>query len=225
MSEISVILPVRNGARFIDAAVASVLEQQGLRPGALQVLVIDNGSNDGTSDLVRQRFGSRVELLQESTPSPAAARNAGLARARGSLIAFLDADDLWQPDKLQRQQAVLAADPSLAIAFCQAEEFSDPPGGFPCRTEPYALFGASGFLGRRQVYDQCGPLPDLRAGEFIAWFGWAKELGFRAALPSEVLVRRRVHANNTTRDRSGRADYVEAMHWLLQMRRQREGNG
>ena len=68
-------------------------------------------------------------------------------------------------------------------------------------------------------------MPDLRAGEFIAWFGWAKELGFRAALPSEVLVRRRVHANNTTRDRSGRADYVEAMHWLLQMRRQREGNG
>jgi glycosyltransferase involved in cell wall biosynthesis len=225
MIEISVIIPVRNGVRFIVASIDSVLSQQGIAPGSLQVLVIDNGSSDGTSDLVKQRFGNRVDLHQEPTPGPAAARNAGLMRAAGQLIAFQDADDLWHPDKLQRQRAVLATDHSLAIAFCHAQDFSDPPGSYPFNPAPYALQSAPGFLGRRQVFDQCGPLPSLRAGEFIAWLGWAKELGVRSALLPEVLVQRRIHANNTTRDLSGRADYVEAMHWLLQMRRQRAGNG
>ena len=103
-------------------------------------------------------------------------------------------------------------------------QVSDPSGAYPCRSDPYPLRGASGFLGQRQVYEQSGPLPCLRTGEFIAWFGWAKEIGFRAGLHPDVLVRRRIHAHNTTRDTSGRADYVEAMHWLLQMRRQRAGN-
>jgi glycosyltransferase involved in cell wall biosynthesis len=224
MIEISVIVPVRNGARFIAASVDSILDQQGMNPGSLQVLVVDNGSSDNTVELVRERFSNRVELLEEPTPGPAAARNAGLARAQGQLIAFLDADDLWQPDKLQRQKAVLEADSSLAIVFCHGEEFSDPPGAYPCRPDPYPLLSPCGFLGRRQVYEQSGPLPCLRAGEFIAWFGWAKEIGFRSGLHPDVLVRRRIHSHNTTRDRRGRADYVEAMHWLLQKRRRRAEN-
>jgi glycosyltransferase involved in cell wall biosynthesis len=216
---VSVVIPVRDGAHLIEASVASVLAQEGVGP--LQVIVVDNGSTDGTDAVVRELFGEAVTLVEEPIPGPAAARNAGLARSHGEFLAFLDADDLWLPGKLAAQLAALNQDPSTAMVFCYGEEFSDPPGAFPVRPAPYAMMAPSGLLARRAVAERTGPLPLLRAGEFIAWYGWARELGFSTVVLPDILVRRRIHASNTTRDHGGRPDYAEAMHWLLQMRRQR----
>ncbi|MCP9884665.1 glycosyltransferase family 2 protein [Synechococcus sp. ATX 2A4] len=217
--KVSVIVPVLNGERFLPAALESVLVQPRQLPGLeLELIVVDNGSDDGTVGLVEQAFGDRVQLVQEPCRGIAHARNAGLALATAPLIAFLDADDLWRPGKLALQCRWLAAHPEQALVFCHGDEFSDPPGAFPCRPAQPLLI-ASALLARRAAFEAAGPFPPVASGEFIAWIGWTKTLALASGLVPELLVRRRVHASNTTRAAGALRDYAAAMHWLIQRRR------
>ena len=95
---ISCIVPVYNGERYLAETLQSILGQ---RVGPLEVIVVDDGSTDGTAGVAR-RFGSAIRVLHQTNAGPAAARNLGLSEARGDFVAFLDADDLWKPDKLAR---------------------------------------------------------------------------------------------------------------------------
>lgn len=99
MPEVTVVIPAYNAAASIGDALESVFDQD--FPD-LEVIVVDDGSTDGTSDVVAA-FGERVKLVRQSNGGPGRARNAGIRAARGRLIAFLDADDVWLPGKLPRQ--------------------------------------------------------------------------------------------------------------------------
>lgn len=223
--KVSVIIPVFNGKRHIGDAIDSVLGQSGLPTElTIETIIVDNGSDDGTAELVRERYGSWVQLVREPRPGAALARNAGLARADGDAVAFLDADDRWLPDKLKEQCAALAADPDLELVFCHGQEFSDPPGAFPCRSSG-PLLTCSGLLVRRRAFAQAGPFPEVRSGEFIAWYGWARSLGLRSRVIPTTLALRRVHAHNSTRADGSLHSYPEAMRWLLERRRQWEAGG
>jgi glycosyltransferase involved in cell wall biosynthesis len=103
---VSVVIPVHNAASFIEEAVESVLCQS-VRPH--QIIVVDDGSTDGTADILRT-FGGRIQVTSHRYGSAAASRNAGVARADGAWVAFLDADDVWLPEKLERQLALTADD-------------------------------------------------------------------------------------------------------------------
>src|SRR5436309_2285924 len=116
---VSVIIPTWNGAAFIGEAIDSVLRQTH-RP--LEVIIVDDGSTDGTPELVR-RFADRVRLVEQPNAGTATARNTGLATAHWENAAFLDHDDLWIPTKLQRQLAVVQN--SGACAVYGAVEFFD----------------------------------------------------------------------------------------------------
>ena len=219
-SSVSVVIPAHNAARFISQALESVfLQREAVANLDLDVIVVDNASTDATCDCVQRDFGSKVRLVHEPKPGAACARNAGIAAATAPLIAFLDADDLWLLGKLAEQCAALTAQPDVSLVFCHGAEFSDPPAAFPCNTDSRSFMGPSGLLARREVFDVAGPLPEFRRGEFIAWYGWAQTLGLKSLVVPGSFVRRRVHGDNTTRNRQGLAEYTHSMHWLMERRR------
>lgn len=221
---LSIVIPALNAARFVCEAVESVHAQRDLPAECrLEVIVVDNGSTDGTPDLLRRTFGDRVRIVSETAGrGAAAARNAGIAVAAGGMIATLDADDTWMPEKLALQLALLAARPDVSFVFCHGMEFADPAGSTPCREGPQPFPSPSALLGRREAFTTAGPFPPFRSGEFIAWYGWTQALGLVSHVLPQTLVRRRVHAANSTRDRAVLADYPLAIRWQLEKRRELE---
>jgi len=110
---VSVVIPTFNRAATISAAIQSVL-QQTYRD--IEVIVVDDGSTDETPEVLR-RFEDRVRVLRQLNAGPSAARNRGVAASRGSLLAFLDSDDVWLPEKIERQVA-LFSNGGNAISCC-----------------------------------------------------------------------------------------------------------
>lgn len=108
---VSVVIPVHNGAPFIRAAIQSALIQS---VKILECIVVDDGSQDGTADVVRS-FGVPVRLHCQPQQGVARARNQGIALARGAYVAFLDADDVWLFDKIERQMDALQETSSDAV--------------------------------------------------------------------------------------------------------------
>jgi glycosyltransferase involved in cell wall biosynthesis len=103
VAEVSVVIPAFNAARHLAAALQSALAQT---TGEPELIVVDDGSSDGTAQ-VAAAFGPKVRLLRQENRGVAAARNRGLEAASGRWVALLDADDLWLPAKLERQLAAL----------------------------------------------------------------------------------------------------------------------
>ena len=112
--KISVIMPVYNGGRYLASAIESVLEQS---YGNLELILADDGSTDGSPDIItRYRPDERVVSISTGgNYGVAAARNFALKHASGNLIAFLDQDDVWLPDKLKLQVQLLADHPGVAL--------------------------------------------------------------------------------------------------------------
>jgi glycosyltransferase involved in cell wall biosynthesis len=108
---ISVIIPTFNSAALVTAAVDSALAQTA---PATEILVIDDGSTDNTRERL-SLYGNRIRYLHQPNRGVAAARNLGLKEATGEFIAFLDADDVWHPRKLERQIAAIAANPDISL--------------------------------------------------------------------------------------------------------------
>lgn len=100
---ISVVIPCYNAAAYLTQTIESVLSQT--RPPH-EVIVVDDGSSDGSADIASS-FGAPVRAISQSNSGECASRNRGLDEARGDWIAFLDADDLWEPTKLERQVAAI----------------------------------------------------------------------------------------------------------------------
>jgi len=126
---VTVVIPVYNGERFIRRAVDSILRQT---YPVTQVIVVDDGSKDATCAIVENEYRDQVTLLRQQNGGPAKARNAGLRIATGEYIAFLDADDWWEPQKIATQVKVLREHPDavgnytgLRVVSDQGEHLTD----------------------------------------------------------------------------------------------------
>lgn len=112
MTLVSVVIPNHNYARYVTAAVESVLAQTHRE---IEVIVVDNGSTDDSLKRL-SALGDRIRLISQENRGQAGARNRGIAESRGDWIAFCDADDCWSPEKLERQLA-LAGDPGVGLIY------------------------------------------------------------------------------------------------------------
>ena len=113
---IAVVIPAYNAANFIRAALDSVLAQT---LPAHEILVVDDGSKDETCAIV-EAYAPRVTLLRQANAGPARARNLAVRTAESELIAFLDADDAWAPEKLQRQVEALRSNPGSIFCYTRS---------------------------------------------------------------------------------------------------------
>ena len=155
---VSVVVPVHNGERFLEPALDSVLGQD-YTP--LEVLVVDDGSIDGSANLVRRY--DRVRYVWQANQGVAVARNRGILASRGEILAFLDQDDLWRPRKLSRQVGCLQGDPGLGYVLAWQHLFTEPDCKVPavCRdlveTDHVGYFPGT-LVARRWAFDSRGPL-------------------------------------------------------------------
>ncbi|MDX1411266.1 MAG: glycosyltransferase, partial [Nitrospirales bacterium] len=121
MPKVTVIIPVFNGQRYIREALNSVFTQTYRN---YEIVIVDDGSKDG-SLVILDGFGDRIQLIQQANHGQAEARNAGIKRATGKYVAFLDQDDVWYPSKLERQVALLEADSEAVMVHCDMDSIDE----------------------------------------------------------------------------------------------------
>ena len=179
--------------------------------------MVDDGSTDGTAEVVRSFDG--VRLITQPPLGVGPARNAALQASSGEFQGYLDADDMWEPHKLEVQLEAFARDLSLDLVFGHMRRFVD---GFPeDLSEPMPAVLGGALLFRRSAAERVGPFPtDVRVGEFLDWILRARELGLRESLLPDVVLRRREHSSNITgRERAPFGDFARVLKAGLDRRR------
>jgi glycosyltransferase involved in cell wall biosynthesis len=179
---------------------------------------VDDGSIDGTPEVIA-RYPA-VRCLRQPNQGNAAGKNAGLAAARGELIAFLDADDLWLPGKLAAQAAALRKYPAAGFTVGRMAFFFEPgvarPAWVPASflSEPQPAYLPSGMLARREVFARVGVFdPAYPIINDLDWLVRARDAGVSDVVTPEVVVRRRVHGANLTYRAAERAqELLRLMH-------------
>jgi glycosyltransferase involved in cell wall biosynthesis len=227
MTLVSVVIPAYNAERFLADAIRSV-EAQDHEP--VETIVVDDGSTDRTVEVARS-LG--VRCLRQANRGHAAARNAGLGLARGELVAFLDADDVWEPHKLSRQVAHLAANPEVGYVVCRVRRTRLPgasrPPGAPAdwfqESQPGTVHIAA--LIRRSVLDRVGHFDSsYRHSSDTEWCLRAAEAGVKWHVLPDVDARYRMHDRNQSYDVPGlKRDLFSALRASLDRRRAADPHG
>ncbi|HKT14189.1 MAG TPA: glycosyltransferase family A protein [Allosphingosinicella sp.] len=199
---ISVILAVRNGRKYLPAALGSI-RRQSLAP--IEILAIVGASQDDTLDYLRSQADVRV--VEQDGLGLAAARNQGLSAARGDLIAFFDHDDLWDDRKLERQVRSIALFTGPAASISMMRLMHDArPGGTgraddPIEQLPRIGWTPSALLAHRGLFKAIGPFdPGLGIGCDTDWFRRLQASGLPCALVPQALLRKRIHDNNLSNE-------------------------
>jgi glycosyltransferase involved in cell wall biosynthesis len=213
LETIAVVIPVRNGRDYIKAAVESVLDQTD------EIVVVDDGSTDGSGDAV-SGLGAYVKVMANPGPHHGAsiARNLGVAHSTTSLIAFLDADDLSRPRRLEVQAQALADNPDAAMVFCDLE-YMDAAGTPTGTIIDFPEFKSEGFFGRmlernrigstsaamvrRSIFETMGGFDEKLAynEEYDLWLRITRDYPVLHVARPDVLYR--LHGNNISRSRDG----------------------
>lgn len=207
---VSVVIPNHNYAAYLGQAIDSALGQS-YEP--VEVLVVDDGSTDGSWDIIRS-YGPQVRAYRQARQGVSAARNLGIRESRGELIALLDSDDTWRRDKLERQVR-LFQDAAVGMVYCLLQYVDG--SGRPLGVNPSGLRGrvlkdlvllrppglaasGSGAVMRRSCVDRLGGFdPELSTS--ADWDMWRRiACRYRIELVDEPLVTYRVHAASMHRD-------------------------
>ncbi len=195
---VSVIVPVYDGARWLAEALASALAQT-TPPD--EIVVVDDGSSDESAAIARATPG--VRCVSQPHQGVAAARNRGLDEARGELIAFLDADDTFAPDKLATQVASMIERPELGFTLTHQRYVLEPDVPVPAWivdgdvARETLCYGTGSMVAWARVFTRVGRFDTGRTtGEDSDWMARAADAGVVHGIIARPLLVRRVHAHN-----------------------------
>lgn len=211
---VSVIIPCYNAASFVAEAIESVLAQS--YPD-WEIVVVDDGSPDrGDLDRALAPYLERIRLVRQENQGLAGARNSGISAARGEFLAFLDADDMWEPGYLETQLGCFQRDPELDLVYCDAWLFGSSavaglramalsPSHGPVtlasvlREECVVLVSCA--VARREAVVAAGGFDAFfrRSEDFDLWIRMLSR-GARFAYHTAPLARRRIHPNSLSAD-------------------------
>ncbi|MBE9125525.1 MULTISPECIES: glycosyltransferase family A protein [unclassified Coleofasciculus] len=220
---VSVIIPFYNSDRYLAQAIESVVAQT-YQP--VEIIVIDDGSTDNSAD-VAKRFGEAVHYCYQTNSGTAAARNHGIELAQGNFLAFLDADDLWMPDKLERQMAAFASHPELDIVSGQVQQFHSPELDESIKAKIYCppdlMPGhiPSAIVIKRESFFRVGLFEThWKLAEFPSWYVRATELGIQMMTLPNLVAKRRLHKTNKgVNQRQDKTEYIRILKASLDRRR------
>ncbi|MEL6815820.1 MAG: glycosyltransferase family A protein [Cyanobacteria bacterium J06598_3] len=208
MPKVTVIIPAYNNIEYLPAALNSALGQTFTD---IEIIVINDGSSDSTEQWMLNQHDSRITLLSQENQGKSAARNRGIAHSKGDYLAFLDADDLWEPTKLEQQVRRLDSNPQAGLVYtwtALADEQGRATGRLldsPAEGNVWQALILKNILAcgstpmvRRQCFDEVGFFsPDLPlAQDWDMWIRIAARYDF--ALIKQPLVRYRKHPGNTS---------------------------
>jgi len=225
---VSVIMPAYNGERYIGAAIESVLAQ---RYQPVEIVVVDDGSPAPMAGCVAG-YGPAVRYVRQENAGTAAARNRGVREARGEFIALLDQDDLWLPQKLERQIPRFGEDPGIGLVAGWAEVFESETGEVKGTFEPPAELTVHDMLGfmlppvqtmvmRRSALEKIGEFDESCLGTDDWDINIRMAAEYRVVCVGEVLGRVRVHGSQQGSD--GERMYRNCMRVLQKHRRLHPG--
>ncbi len=226
---ISCVIPVFNGECYLGETIDNVL-QQTLPP--FEVIVVDDGSTDNSAKIA-DAFGPPVRRVFQSNQGHGAARNLGLQHAKGDLIAFQDADDLWHPEKLERQLRFLQQHPGAGGCVVYVRNFSvfESSDEASAREKRRVDEAAPGFtfaslLAHRWAFERVGALDaSLEHTDDTDWFLRARDAAVDIGVLTDALCFRRIHESNRSRLHADNSvdEYLQLLKRHLDKRR--SGNG
>ena len=205
---VSVIVPAYNVAPYLREALESALEQT-VAPH--EIVVVDDGSTDGTravADAVAREH-PLVRVIQQDNGGPAVARNTAIEVATGEFLAFFDADDVMMPDRLEQQVGYLLGHPEVGLVIGAVQLITEPGAKFDAaflRHEVGAQEHADGInimamTARARLFEDLGMFdPSYRLSEDYHWLVRAYTRDVTIALVPRVVMRRRLHHSNISRD-------------------------
>ena len=191
---VTVVVPVYNGEKFLRDALESVFDQD-YRP--LEVIVVDDGSEDGSGVIARSFPSARY--VRQRNAGPAAARNTGITISNGMFVAFLDSDDIMLTHKVSSQVRVLIERPEVGCVLARQDLFIQPGTPLPAMPRD-GIFGDPGGVQpqsavvRRSVLEQVGGFdPSYTTAEGIEWLSRMRAAGVVIAVLDRVVTRKRIH--------------------------------
>jgi len=205
---ISVVIPAYNAAGYIEEAINSVLNQTFQN---FEIIVVDDGSQDLTKEKVLNYSDPRIKYIYKENGGPSTARNTGIKAARGNYIAFLDYDDIWIPQKLEKQLARFSLEPELGLVYSWVQSINpDGSDRFVAKPENEGWVYNDLFLGnfqhngsvqliKKECFEKTGYFDEslLNVQDWDMWLRLAKY--FKFGVVKEILVKYRVRPDSISK--------------------------
>ena len=219
LPQVSAIIPTYNSSAWIRESLGSVLKQTYAN---IEIIVVDDGSQDSTVEILGD-FGGTIRVLQRGHTGIGAARNAGMEAATGEYLAFLDSDDLWQPEKIRLQMEFMAESPECCMLYTDAEEFCGSEVDAKSFFAKFPSLTSNGNIAKSMVLNWAVPLtssvvvrrdfvqqngirfhPSASCAEDLSMFLEIVLHGGSICSLNDRLVRRRLHGSNASGDHYNR---------------------